>query len=84
MLRAAIISWHTMDTNPDSAFAALQRSSRDSLSLLSCRRRGWNLDLIQAISIKLPDLRSLHISNVLLVDSRPTEVREIFLAILCK
>ncbi|KAF8964506.1 hypothetical protein BDZ97DRAFT_1815441 [Flammula alnicola] len=54
-LRAAIISWNAMDTNPDLAFSALQRSSRDT------------------ISIRLPDVLSLHISNVLLVDANPTE-----------
>ncbi|KDR79497.1 hypothetical protein GALMADRAFT_1243212 [Galerina marginata CBS 339.88] len=72
-LRAAIISWNAMDTDPDLAFAALQRSSCDSLGLLSCRRKGWNLDLIRSVSIRLPDLFSLHVSNVLLVDADPTE-----------
>ncbi|KAH9476335.1 hypothetical protein JR316_0011910 [Psilocybe cubensis] len=67
-LRAAILSWNAMETDPDMAFQALQRSCCDGLNLLSCRRRGWNQDLIESISIRLPDLVSLLISNVLLVD----------------
>jgi hypothetical protein len=74
ILRAAIISWDAVDTPPDIVIKALERSSFDTLTLLSCRRRGWNLDLIQIISIHLPDILSLLISNVLLVDSHPTEV----------
>jgi len=78
-LRAAIVSWDAADTAPDVAIKALERSSFDTLTLLSCRRRGWNLDLIQIISNHLPDILSLHISNVLLVDSSPTEVRSYIL-----
>jgi hypothetical protein len=74
ILRAAIIRWDAVDTAPDIAIKALERSSFDSLNLLSCTRRGWNLDLIQIISNHLPDILTLHISNVLLVDSHPTEV----------
>ena len=74
ILRAAIVSWDAVDTAPDVAIKALERSSFDTLTLLSCTRRGWNLDLIQIISNHLPDVLSLHISNVLLVDSHPTEV----------
>ena len=66
-----------MDTDPDLAFAALQHS-RDTLGVVSCRRRGWNLDLIEAISLRLPEVISLHISNVLLVDSSPTDVSGVF------
>jgi len=73
-LRAAFLSWNAIDTDPELIFTSLGRSSRDNLCLLSCRRRGWNLDLLEAASIHLPDLTSLHISNVLLVDSSPTEV----------
>ncbi|CAA7270516.1 unnamed protein product [Cyclocybe aegerita] len=72
-LRAAIISWEAIDTEPDLVFAALQRSSRNTLSLLSCRRRGWNLDLIDSVSLRLPEILTLRVSNVLLVDSSPTE-----------
>ena len=79
ILRAAIVSWDAVDAAPDVAIKALERSSFDSLTLLSCTRRGWNLDLIQSISDHLPDISSLHISNVLLVDSHPTEVSHGFL-----
>jgi hypothetical protein len=74
VLRAAIISWNVIDTNPDQPFSALQRSSHATLNLLSCQRRGWNLDLIDSVSIHLPDVLSLHISNILLVDANPTKV----------
>lgn len=74
ILRAAIVSWDAVDTAPDVAIKALERSSFDTLTLLSCTRRGWNLDLIQIISNHLPDILSLHISNVLLVDTDPSEV----------
>jgi len=77
ILRAAIITWNAMDTDPDLAFSALQHS-RDTLGVVSCRRRGWNLDLIEAISLRLPEVISLHISNVLLVDSSPTDVSVVF------
>lgn len=77
-LRAAIVNWDVVDTAPDIAIKALERSSFDTLTLLSCKRRGWNLDLIQIISNHLPDILSLHISNVLLVDSNPTEVSYTF------
>lgn len=72
ILRAAIITWNAMDTDPDLAFSALQHS-RDTLGVVSCRRRGWNLDLFNAISLRLPEVISLHISNVLLVDSSPSD-----------
>ena len=74
ILRAAILSWNIMDTDPDLAFSVLQRSSSATLALLSCRRRGWNLDLIEMLSLRLPGILSLHIFNVLLVDSSPTQV----------
>lgn len=73
-IRAAILSWNIMDTDPDLAFSVLRRSSSATLALLSCRRRGWNLDLIEMISLRLPGILSLHIFNVLLVDSSPTQV----------
>ena len=58
ILRAAIVSWDAVDAAPDVAIKALERSSFDSLTLLSCTRRGWNLDLIQIISNHLPDILS--------------------------
>ena len=81
ILRAAIITWNAMDTDPDLAFSALQHS-RDTLGVVSCRRRGWNLDLIEAISLRLPEVISLHISNVLLVDSSPTDVSYVFFCLI--
>ncbi|KJA16018.1 hypothetical protein HYPSUDRAFT_193738 [Hypholoma sublateritium FD-334 SS-4] len=73
IIRAAILNWNIMDTDPDLAFSVLQRSSSATLALLSCRRRGWNLDLIEMVSLRLPGILSLHVFNILLVDSRPTQ-----------
>ncbi|PPQ64965.1 hypothetical protein CVT24_008153 [Panaeolus cyanescens] len=72
-LRAAIVTWDAVDAVPEVTISMLERSSRETLGLLSVRRRGWNLDLIEIISTRLPRLLSLHVSNVLMVDSLPSE-----------
>ena len=73
-LKAVIINWNAVDTNVELAFQALHRSSQQSLALLCCVRRSWNLDMLQSISVWLPDIQYLHISNIMLVDAFPTEV----------
>ncbi|KIK00454.1 hypothetical protein K443DRAFT_679172 [Laccaria amethystina LaAM-08-1] len=72
-LRAAFLSWGAVDSSPEVAIAVLERHSGDSLNVISCRRRGWNLDLVDMISTRLPYIYSLHITNILVVDSYPTE-----------
>ena len=42
--------------------------------LLSCQRRGWNLDLFDLVSACLPDIYVFNLANLLVVDSRPTKV----------
>lgn len=74
-LRAAFIFWDAVDATPQDAITSLERSSSNSINLLSCRRRGWNLDLLGLISIWLPNIYVLSITNLLVVDSHPTEVR---------
>ena len=74
-LRAAFLSWGAVDSSPEAAIAVLERHSGDSLNVITCRRRGWNLDLIDMISTRLPYIYSLQIANILVVDSYPTEVR---------
>jgi hypothetical protein len=74
-LRAACIEWTLVDQAVHECIAALETSSSESLRVLSCRRAGWNLDLIDAISSRLPDILVLSITNVLLVDVLPNDVR---------
>jgi len=73
-LRAAFVSWNAIDQQPQLAIQQLQMSSQH-LRLLSCRRRGWNLDLFDLISACLPHIVALNMANLLIVDSRPTQVR---------
>ncbi|KAJ3538641.1 hypothetical protein NMY22_g5082 [Coprinellus aureogranulatus] len=69
-LRAAFISWDAIDQQPQLAINALRP---DDLRVLSCRRRGWNLDLFDLISTSLPDILWLNVANLLAVDSHPTK-----------
>lgn len=73
-LRAAFLSWGAVDSSIEAAIAVLERHSGDSLNVIACRRQGWNLDLIDMISTRLPYVYSLHIANILVVDSYPSEV----------
>jgi hypothetical protein len=73
-LRAAFIEWTPVNQAVHECIAALQRSSADSLRVLSCHREGWNLDLLDAISSALPDILVLSITNVLAVDVVPNYV----------
>jgi len=70
-LRAAFIFWETMDSKPHDTIRCLELSSGDTINLVSCRRQGWNLDLINLISLWLPNIYVLIIMN-LVVDSRPS------------
>jgi len=72
-LRAAFIFWEAVDGAPQEAIRSLEHSSGDTINLVSCRRRGWNLDLIDTISVWLPNIYVLIITNILVVDSRPSE-----------
>ncbi|KAF8066506.1 hypothetical protein FPV67DRAFT_1190596 [Lyophyllum atratum] len=72
-LRAAFIFWEAVDGTPQDAIRSLERSSGHTINLVSCRRRGWNLDLIDLISVWLPNIYVLIITNILAVDSRPSE-----------
>lgn len=72
-LRAAFIFWEAVDGAPQDAIRSLEHSSGDTINLVSCRRRGWNLDLIDTISVWLPNIYVLIITNILVVDSRPSE-----------
>lgn len=71
-LRAAFVSWDAVDEEPQNAITILEQC-RD-LHVLSCRRRGWNLDLLDLVSSRLPRLSALIINNVLIVDTQPSEV----------
>ena len=73
-LRAAFVFWDAVDEGPAEAIGALEQSSSETLSVISCRRRGWNLDLMDLISIRLPNIFVLSITNLLIVDTHPSEV----------
>ncbi|RDB16578.1 hypothetical protein Hypma_002742 [Hypsizygus marmoreus] len=72
-LRAAFIFWEAAYSTPQDTIRSLEHSSGDTINLVSCRRRGWNLDLIDLISISLPNIYVLIITNLLVVDVRPSE-----------
>jgi len=72
-LRAAFIFWEAVGGTAQDAIRSLERSSGDTINLVSCRRSGWNLDLIDLISICLPNIYVLIITNLLVVNSRPNE-----------
>jgi hypothetical protein len=47
------------------------------LNVLTCRRRGWNKDLIGNITVHLPDISVLHVVNVLVIDAPIPLVRSV-------
>ena len=73
-IRAAFLFWDAVDASPQDAIRALERTSGATLNVISCRRRGWNLDLFELVSAWLPDVYVLSMANLLVVDSKPTEV----------
>lgn len=73
-LRAAFVFWDAVDAAPQDAITALERTSGDTINVLSCRRRGWNLDLLDLVSTWLPNLYTLSITNLLVVDAQPSAV----------
>lgn len=75
-LRAAFIFWDAVDATPQDAITALERTSSETMNVLSCRRRGWNLDLLDLISIWLPNIYTLSLTNLLVVDAHPSTVSE--------
>ena len=74
-LRAVYIEWTDANQSILDCITALQSSSSSTLRVLNCRRPGWNLDLITAISSALPDIFVLSITNVLPIDVLPNYVR---------
>jgi len=77
-IRAAFLFWDAVDASPQDAIRALERTSGATLNVISCRRRGWNLDLFELVSVWLPDVYVLSMTNLLVVDSKPTEVCFLF------
>jgi hypothetical protein len=74
-LRAVYIEWPDSNQPTLDCITALQCSSSHTLRVLSCRRPGWNLDLVDTISSALPDVFVLSITNVLPIDILPDYVR---------
>jgi hypothetical protein len=75
-LRAAFVFWDVVDAAPQDAIAALERTSSSTMSVLGCRRRGWNLDLLDLISTWLPNIYALSVTNLLVVDAHPSAVSD--------
>ncbi|KAJ7762976.1 hypothetical protein B0H16DRAFT_1661796 [Mycena metata] len=67
-LRAAFITWDAVGEPTEESIAALERSSTDTLNVLSCRRHGWNLDLLDRISTHLPHIYALSLTNLFVTD----------------
>ncbi|KAJ7697157.1 hypothetical protein B0H17DRAFT_1177688 [Mycena rosella] len=68
-LRAAFITWDPVGEPPlEDSIAALGRSSTETLNVLSCRRHGWNLDLLNRISTHLPHIYALSMTNLFFTD----------------
>lgn len=75
-LRAVYIDWTDAPKSTLDCIAALKYSSSHTLRVLSCRRPGWNLDLIDAISSALPDIFVLSVTNILQIGVLPNYVRK--------
>ncbi|KAK7032706.1 F-box domain-containing protein [Favolaschia claudopus] len=71
-LRAAFITWDAVGEPMEDSIAALERSSTDTLNMLSCRRYGWNIDLLDRISTHLPHIYALSLTNLFVMDLVPT------------
>ncbi|KAJ6566647.1 hypothetical protein B0H19DRAFT_990430 [Mycena capillaripes] len=67
-LRAAFITWDTVGEPTEESIAALERSSTETLNVLSCRRHGWNIDLLDRISTHLPHIYALSLTNLFYMD----------------
>ncbi|KAJ6608838.1 hypothetical protein B0H10DRAFT_1815011 [Mycena sp. CBHHK59/15] len=67
-LRAAFITWDAVGEPTEESIAALERSSMETLNVLSCRRHGWNLDLLDRISTHLPHIYALSLTNLFYMD----------------
>ncbi|KAJ7466584.1 hypothetical protein B0H11DRAFT_1733152 [Mycena galericulata] len=76
-LRAAFITWDAVGETTGDSIAALERSSAETLNLLSCRRHGWNLDLLDRISTHLPHIYALSLTNLFFIDVQPTNLEAI-------
>lgn len=73
-LRAAFITWDAVGEPTDESITALERSSTDTLNVLSCRRHGWNIDLLDRISTHLPHIYALSLTNLFFMDVVPAQV----------
>ncbi|KAF8171039.1 hypothetical protein K438DRAFT_1613379 [Mycena galopus ATCC 62051] len=75
-LRAAFITWDSVEEPTDESITALERSSTETLNVLSCRRHGWNIDLLDRISTHLPHIYALSLTNLFFMDVVPTHQPE--------
>ncbi|KAJ3575011.1 hypothetical protein NP233_g1375 [Leucocoprinus birnbaumii] len=71
-LRSVYVIWNATQ-QCQGPILSLATAASDTLNFLSCRRRGWNRDLIGLITMHLPDIYALHVHNVLVVDAQLPE-----------
>ncbi|KXN81958.1 hypothetical protein AN958_03366 [Leucoagaricus sp. SymC.cos] len=75
-LRSAHVVWSAAQAC-DGPIKSLSAAASCTLNVLSCRRRGWNSDLIGLISTHLPNIYMLDILCVFVVDAQfPTGYQE--------
>ncbi|KAF9443920.1 hypothetical protein P691DRAFT_778592 [Macrolepiota fuliginosa MF-IS2] len=67
-LRTAYLIWDAVK-ECQGPIKALAHTSSHSLNVLTCRRRGWNVDLVGCIASYLSDIYALRIINVVVVDA---------------
>lgn len=71
------VALYLLENGMDDVIAELEEpnSGDPSLYLLACTRKGWNIDLIDSLSRRLPRLTILSITNILPHDAQfPPEV----------
>jgi len=71
-LRSAHLTWSAVH-ECRASITSLAQASSNTLNVLTCRRRGWNVDLIEYVASQLSDVYMLHVINVLVMDAALSE-----------
>lgn len=80
-LRSAYLIWDAA-RECQGPIRSLAHASSYTLNVLTCRRRGWNVDLVGHISSYLSDIYVLQIINVLVTNTPLSQVGILFESIL--
>src|SRR5262249_22975520 len=76
-LRSAYVTWNATQ-RCQGPISSLASAASQTLKVLTCRRRGWNSDLIELITMHLPNIYVLHIVNVFALDTPFPLVSSVF------